>query len=80
MKSIYSSSTTKGSNAHTSTNADTQRKREEAAIRQAEYSALSLDAKIARVKSRRGESKRELTKLLACRGEAKLLAQLKEVA
>jgi hypothetical protein len=58
---------TRKSNAHTSTNADSQRKREEAKIRQAEYSALTLEQKIARAQSRRGESKRELTKLISQR-------------
>lgn len=70
MKSSYSSSA-RSSNAHTSTNADSQRKREEAAIRQAEYSALTIEQKIARASSRRGESRREL---------ARLNAQLKEKA
>lgn len=66
MKSLGTKKT-RGQNAHTSSNADSQRKREEAAIRQAEYSALSLEQKIARVRARPGESKRELTKLLALR-------------
>jgi hypothetical protein len=58
---------TRKSNAHTSTNAASVRKREEAKIRQAEYRALTLEQKIARAQSRRGESKRELTKLIAQR-------------
>jgi hypothetical protein len=65
MKSSYSSPSARGRQAHKSTNADAQRKREEAAVRQAEYSALSIEQKIARAKSRRGASKRELTKLYA---------------
>jgi len=39
-------------------------RQEEAKERQAEYDALSTEQKIARAKSRRGESKKELTKLL----------------
>jgi len=39
------------------------RKRQEAEDRQSVYDGLSASAKIARVKSRRGESKRELARL-----------------
>lgn len=38
-------------------------RREQAAIRQAEYDALTKAEKIVRAKSRRGESKKELRRL-----------------
>lgn len=38
-------------------------RREQAAIRQAEYNALSTGEKIARARSRRGSSKKEITRL-----------------
>jgi hypothetical protein len=38
-------------------------RQEQAAIRQAEYDALSTEQKIARAKSRRGNSKKELARL-----------------
>lgn len=44
------------------------KKREEAAVRQAEYDALSIEDKITRVKSRPGNSTKEL-KRLSCRCE-----------
>lgn len=40
-------------------------RQEQAAIRQAEYDALTREQKIARVKSRRGNNKRELIRLNA---------------
>lgn len=38
-------------------------RREQAAVRQAEYDALSTEQKIARAEGRRGNSKKELTRL-----------------
>lgn len=43
-----------------------KQRQEEAAIRQAEYSALTTEQKIVRAESRRGNSKKELRRL---RGE-----------
>lgn len=40
-----------------------KQRNEEAAVRQEEYDALSTEQKIARAKSRRGESKKELRRL-----------------
>ena len=40
-------------------------KREEAEARQAEYDKLSIDQKIKRAKSRPGESKKEIARLMA---------------
>lgn len=48
-----------------------QLKREEAAERQEAYNSLSLEAKIAIAYSRKGESKRELVKLLAQQNKGK---------
>ena len=47
-----------------------QKRREEAAIRQAEYDALTPEQKIARAMSRRGRSKRELIRLNAWPSQA----------
>jgi hypothetical protein len=44
-------------------------RQEQAAIRQAEYDALTREQKIARVKSRRGNNKRELIRLNAYEGD-----------
>ena len=43
-------------------------KRSEAIERQSYYDGLSIDEKIAQAKSRRGESKKELTRLLKMKG------------
>ena len=54
-------------------NARKQQRREEGAIRQAEHDALTLEQKLAKAKSRPGNSKREITKLeaaIAARKEA----------
>ena len=40
-------------------------RQQEAAVRQAEYDALTVEQKIARAQSRRGASKRELERLHA---------------
>lgn len=40
-------------------------KQEQAAVRQAEYNALTLEQKIAQCRNRRGENRRELKRLLA---------------
>ena len=55
----------KGREQYTHAKADARKdlRREEAEDRQAAYDALSITAKIARAKSRRGESKRELLRL-----------------
>jgi hypothetical protein len=46
-----------------------KQRRDEAAVRQEEYNALSKEQKIARVKARRGNNKRELVRLSAYEGE-----------
>ncbi len=48
-----------------------EKKRTEAEIRQVNYDKLSLDAKIKRVKSRPGESKKELSRLMKLKKETK---------
>ena len=47
-----------------------QLRKEEAAKRQAAYDALSIAERIKRVKARRGESKRELARLMKLAEEA----------
>jgi hypothetical protein len=44
-------------------------RRKEAVIRQEEYAALTQEQKVARVKTRPGNNKRELTRLNAYEGE-----------
>jgi hypothetical protein len=41
-----------------------EEKREQAAIRQAEYDALTTEQKLARARSRRGNSQKEINRLL----------------
>lgn len=44
-------------------------RRAEAKARQEEYDALTLDQKITRAQARRGQSKRELNRLLSLKGQ-----------
>ena len=44
-----------------------KQRQEEAAIRQAEYDALTIEQRIARAKARRGRSKKELRRLYEAR-------------
>lgn len=64
MKSLLSGKK-RASNAHTSTGPRVTLRRAEALERQAAYDKLTLNQKIALASSRRGESKRELARLLA---------------
>jgi hypothetical protein len=56
--------------SHVKADARKERRREEAEDRQAKYDSLSASAKIALVKSRRGESKRELARLTQLEAKA----------
>ena len=49
--------------SHDKADARVDKRRQEADAREREYDGLTIPAKIARAKSRRGESKRELAKL-----------------
>jgi len=51
--------------SHAKADARKDKRRQEAESRQREYDALSVQGKIARAKSRPGESKREVARLLA---------------
>lgn len=59
-------------NAHTSTNLESQRKRENAAKFVAAYRALSVTEKIALVANRPGASRREMARLIAQLPEQKV--------
>lgn len=50
--------------SHVKADAHRDKRREQADVRQSKYEALSIPAKIARAKSRRGDSKKELARLL----------------